>query len=911
MSDIFSIGLTALNAAQAGIMVTGNNIANANTPGYDRQQIVQTTNIPQGTGEGFFGQGTQVATVKRLYNEFLTNQANQAQTLSSQLSTYSNQVNQIDNLLGSNGLGLNTAIQNFFSAVQGVASDPSSISSRQAMLSASQSMTAAFQNASQQLTGIRTGVNGQISSSVNLINSYAQQIGQLNEAITTAQGASNGQPPNDLMDQRDQLISQMSQEIQTTVVKQSDGSYNVLIGNGQSLVVGSQVSQLVASPNPADPSNMSVGFSTPSGTDYLPDSSIQGGNLGGLFAFRSQTLDPAQNALGRIAIGIAQTFNAQQQLGQDLNGNLGQAYFNSPVPAVIPDPANGTGASADVSFANSNATSSLSISASLNASATVPATTPFNSSDPSSYNFSNSTTLYDSLGQAHTASTYYVNAGPNTWNVYTTIDGVSANPQQTSATQLQQALGNAAASAAQAVGASTTQISSIQTAVAAAVAGGTVSPAAIQTVAANAATTAGLSATNAAAIGSIAYAIANAATQAGATSSTMAAAASSSALSNGLSSSNAQAISASVSVVSNPGSADPSVLLFDSSGSPITGATGYGVTSGSVSVNLPNGAAPLDISENFSGISQAASFSVSSVTQNGNPSGLSQLTGDNYLLKYNGTAWSLIDTMTNQVVPMTGSGTAASPFSADGMNIVVANPVSGTASFILKPTANGAQDISVVMTDPSLIAAASPVKTSPALNPDGSVKNTGTATISAGVATPPLNAALQDNVTISFNNPPTTFNVLDTKTNTTLASNVSYSSGNPISYNGWTATISGNPSAGDSFTISKNTGANTDNSNALKLAGLQTANTLEGGTTSFVGAYSQLVAQVGTTANQMQVTSQAQTAMQTQLTQQQQSISGVNLDEEAANLIRYQQAYQAAGKMMQVASTLFQSILQI
>ena len=123
--------------------------------------------------------------------------------------------------------------------------------------------------------------------------------------------------------------------------------------------------------------------------------------------------------------------------------------------------------------------------------------------------------------------------------------------------------------------------------------------------------------------------------------------------------------------------------------------------------------------------------------------------------------------------------------------------------------------------------------------------------------------------------------------------------------------ISGTPNAGDSFTVAKNSGAVADNSNALLLAGLQTANTLEGGTTSFEGAYSQLVAQVGTTASQMQVTSTAQTSMVNQLTQAQQSISGVNLDEEAANLMRYQQAYQAAGKMLQIANTLFQSILQI
>ena len=860
MSDIFGIGVSALNAAQAGIMVTGNNISNANTPGYSRQQIIQTTNIPQATGSGFFGQGTQVETVKRAYSSFLTNQVNQTQTQSSQLSTYSTQINQIDNLLGSNGIGLAPAIQGFFSAVQGVANNASSVPSRQAMLSASQTMVSTFQNLDQQLSSMRTGVNSQIANSVTLINSYAQQIAQLNQNILAAQGAANGQPPNDLLDQRDQLVAQLSKEVQTTVAKQSDGSYNIIIGTGQSLVVGNQATTLVTAPNPADPSNTAIGYPTKNGTTFLPDSSLTGGNLGGLLAFRSQSLDPAQNALGRIAIGLAQTFNAQQQLGQDLNGNLGTAYFNVPGPSVSPNPSNGAGSAVSASLTIAAATSSFAVNANLTSSATVPtASGSFNASNSASYNYTTSSTVYDSLGQSHTANLYYVNTAPDVWNVYTTIDGTPANPTQTNASQLSEALATASA-AATAAGASASQITAIQNAITTAAATPPVTSSTLGAVASGAATTAGLTSAQALTIGDAVY------------------------------------------MVPNTGSPAPMMLQFNSGGS-VTGTA-----SGSVSVNLANGAAPLSITEDFSNMTQTSSaYSVSSVTQNGTPGSPSQLTGDNYLLKYDGANWSLLDTTTNKTVAMTGSGTTASPFMADGMNFVVRTPTTAgqTASFIIKPTINGASGINVAITDPALIAAASPVRT------QSSTSNTGTGTISGAVATPPLNANLQDNVTITFDTPASTFTVKDTTTNTTLASNVAYSPGNPISYNGWTVSISGSPNAGDSFTVAKNSGATADNSNALLLAGLQTANTLEGGTTSFEGAYSQLVAQVGTTASQMQVTSTAQTAMVNQLTQAQQSISGVNLDEEAANLMRYQQAYQAAGKMLQIANTLFQSILQI
>ena len=140
---------------------------------------------------------------------------------------------------------------------------------------------------------------------------------------------------------------------------------------------------------------------------------------------------------------------------------------------------------------------------------------------------------------------------------------------------------------------------------------------------------------------------------------------------------------------------------------------------------------------------------------------------------------------------------------------------------------------------------------------------------------------------------------------------VTFTAGSNITYNGWTIQISGSPAAGDVFTVSQNSAGVADGRNGLLLAGLQTQNTLAAGTTTYQGAYSQMVSMVGNKTKQIDIAFQAQTTLVKEATQAQQSLSGVNLDEEAANLLRYQQAYQASGKLIQIASTLFQTILDL
>lgn len=636
-NGIFGIGLSGLNAAQAGLLTTSHNISNAGTPGYNRQQTVQSSNSPQLTGSGFIGQGVQVSTVKRVYSEFLASQVQQAQTQSSQLDSYYNQIKQLDNMLGDPSAGLSPTLQSFFSGVQDVAASPASVPSRQALLSSAQSLVARFQGLNQRFAEFRDGVNSQIAGSVTEINLLAQQIAGLNHNIVLAGDANSRQPANDLLDQRDALVTQLGRVINIAVVRQGDGTFNVFVGNGQALVLGARTLTLKSTASSADPAKTVVGYVAGGNTIPIPESTLQGGSLGGALAFRSGTLDSAQNALGRVAIGLAQTFNDQHRLGQDLNGAIDGDFFNVAVPGVIP---------------------------------------------------------------------------------------VAGN---------------------------------------------------------------------------------------------------------------------------NPAS------------------------------NIA------------AGISNAGA-----------------LTTSDYQFGFDGANYTLTRLSDNTSVTSTVLPSGATPLSLDGISITGAT-INAGENFVIQPTRNGARDITVVINDTAKIAAAAPIRTAAALT------NSGSGTISAGTVNspPPVNVDLQQPVTITFHAP------YDGRFDVTgagagfPANNQPYTADADISFHGWTVQISGSPAAGDTFTIGPNSNGASDNRNAVLLGGLQARNTLAGGTASYQSAYGQLVSQVGNKTRELEVTSKAQVNLVAQNEQAQQSLSGVNLDEEAANLLRYQQGYQAAGKVMQIAKTLFDTLLNL
>ena len=342
MANIFTIGQSALAAAQAGLSTAGQNIANAATPGYSRQSVVQTASTPQPLGFGYIGQGTQVTGIQRIYNDYLGAQVVSAQSGKSQLEVQYTQIQQIDNMLADPAAGLSGAMQDFFNGLQDVSTFPADAPARQAALSSAQALTSRFQDMQGRLDAIGQGVNLQIKDGVQTINQLAQQLVSLNQAIDRAQSLTDGKPANDLLDQRDQVIRDLSKLIRVSVSQQG-GQYSVFIGNGQPLVSGAALLSLKAVASRTDPSRLEVAYDTAGQKSILSADNLAGGALGGLLEFRSQILAPAQNALGRIALGLASALNAQQAQGLTLSNVPGGNFFNLPTMTALPSSANAPG----------------------------------------------------------------------------------------------------------------------------------------------------------------------------------------------------------------------------------------------------------------------------------------------------------------------------------------------------------------------------------------------------------------------------------------------------------------------------------------------------------------------------------------------------------------------------------------
>ena len=364
MAGIYGIGVQALNAAQLSLLTAEHNIANVNNPGFRRQQVVQSTNFALPSSAGYVGQGAQVETIRRLYNNFLDDQVLSASSQSEFYNAYYGAIKQIDNILADPNAGLSPAIQEFFKGVNAVANDPASVPGRQALLSGAEALVSRFQSISSRLETIRNGVDTQLESIVTNINSYGAQIADLNQKIVTAQSLV-GQPPNDLLDQRDQLIAKLNEQVRVSTVKQDDGSYNIFIGSGQSLVVGVSTFTLAVQDDPADLEQKNIVYSQGGNFIKIPQASLEnGGVLGGLLSFRRNTLEGAQNALGRVSIALAQTVNNQNLLGQDLNGALGGNLFSlaSTSPTIYANSGNSSGAALLTATLSSGAAGALTTS---------------------------------------------------------------------------------------------------------------------------------------------------------------------------------------------------------------------------------------------------------------------------------------------------------------------------------------------------------------------------------------------------------------------------------------------------------------------------------------------------------------------------------------------------------------------
>jgi len=324
MGDALTTGVSGLLALQRALDVTSNNIANANTPGYSVERANLQELPAQQTGKGYVGSGVEVASITRSYDEALAQQVRTSQSNLSGYNTFATQAAQVDNLLSAQGSGLGATLQNFANALQNVANSPSSTAQRQVLLSQAQALTQQLQSYDGQLSQFSSSLESQIGTNVTQINSLASGIASLNSQISI--GLASGQTPNDLLDQRDQLIDQLSQYVSVSTSTQSDGQTNVFIGTGQPLVTGGTSQALTTIQDPYDATRSEVGLQGPKGAVDIT-AQITGGSLGGLLSARSQVLDTTRNALGQISVGIATLMNQQQAAGMDLTGAAGAAMF--------------------------------------------------------------------------------------------------------------------------------------------------------------------------------------------------------------------------------------------------------------------------------------------------------------------------------------------------------------------------------------------------------------------------------------------------------------------------------------------------------------------------------------------------------------------------------------------------------
>lgn len=623
MPGILNTSLSGMLAFQRALDVTSHNIANANTPGYSRQVAHFSARPGVGSGVGYIGSGTQIASIERMYDAMQTEQLRTTTTGYARFNTLNNLSSRIDILLADPDTGLNSGLQSYFGSMQDLANDPSSIPTRQAVIGEAQGLASRFQSLDGRLTELEDEVNDRLELAVADINRLASSIAQVNGKISLANGTGNA--PNDLLDQRDGLILQLSAQVAVSTNIQEDGTMSVFIGSGQSLVLGGDARQLGVGGTEFDRTRLTVTYQGSSGSTPL-DTASTGGNLGGLLDFRARILDPARQSLGQTAIALAASMNEQHASGMDLRGNLGTDLFSVSPPKVLPSSNNG----------------------------------------------------------------------------------------------------------------------------------------------------------------------------------------------------------------------------------------GTGTATASVS-------------------------------------DLGALTGADYVLEFDGSAYSMRRNDTNALIPITGTGTVGDPLIADGMSIVVGGAPAAGDRQLLRSGHNAAGSIQSIVTDPQAIALAAPTRSS------ASFANIGSANISAAAVADPADPGLLDSALIEFTSP-TTYSIDG-------VGSFAYADGAPIIVNGSSVTISGTPSVGDQFTIDANYGAAGDNANGLLLANIQSVGILDGGSISINENYGRLVSEVGATTHQLKASLDAQGVVLKNAEDAVLSTSAVNLDEEAANLIKFQQAYQAVAQVVSIASTLFDSLL--
>jgi len=335
MAGLLDTAISGLRVSQSALRTTGHNIANANTPGYSRQGVEVASTGGINSGAGFIGSGAQITAIERTVDQFLITQLRTDTSLASELEAFNVNIRQLDSLLSDSSTGLSQGLDKFFATLENGADDPTSIPSRQLIISESENLAQRFNTLYEGIQTVSEGVNQKLGVAVAQINALTANIAEMNKNIVQSQGT-GGQPPNDLLDQREEALRRLSELVSIDVVDPGDGSLNVSMGSGQSLILGGTARELEVVDGALDPQQSEIAYKGNAGSLVIT-SFVSGGELGGLLDFRDSSLSTAFNELGRVAMVLSDTFNDAHSKGIDLNNQFGGQFFgdvNAPAIAA-------------------------------------------------------------------------------------------------------------------------------------------------------------------------------------------------------------------------------------------------------------------------------------------------------------------------------------------------------------------------------------------------------------------------------------------------------------------------------------------------------------------------------------------------------------------------------------------------
>tara|TARA_R110002110_G_scaffold33533_1_gene114766 strand:+ start:79344 stop:82004 length:2661 start_codon:yes stop_codon:yes gene_type:complete len=881
MSELLGIATSGLLSVQKALGTVSHNINNANTPGFNRQQDVFATRPANRVGDQFIGSGVSVEVTRRMVNDFVTDSFRAQTSQHSELETSSQLFQDLDILLADPTTGIADGLNQFFLSLQEVNNNPSSIPTRQLFISQSQLLESRFQGLNTQVEDRVRSTDQQLGFLTNEVNVLAQSIGELNIKLSSVNGTAG--EPNDLLDQRDQLILELSEYVEVLTNEQEDGSVNLLIGNGLSLVTGASVSTIETAPSQTSTS-LDV-FLTSNASRQNITTNLNGGEIGALINLRDNALTEIQNSLGRLAITLASAFNDQNAAGMDLNGELGGLVFSdvNSLEAMRARSVQSIGNTGDAIF-------NVSID-SIKSQETPPYQV-----------FSSGANLTDT-----SALPDYVSGLTrlNNINIRTTVPG---DDTVSSAGALGSAI-----SIANAVNASSAQHGVTASAEPNALLLGQFTPGAY-------------------AAGEFAINGINIVTTG---------------IDNATLVQDINALSSQTGVVAKADTNNNIVLeakdgrniqLTSNANTPAATFSHFDTNSGVALDKIQRANISL-ISTNTIDI-KGNNPSVIGFETGTVPTVSSTLSVNDYFLTYDGANYRL-NRASDQALVAQGS---TPDFSVDGFTLsLVSGSMQVNDVFKIQPTKNGAKEFITKLSDPNKLALALPVSSDASLSNKGSgsiaVSNVidvsgvpvstthklGNAFEKAGQLSPPIRIEFVNETTYKVFNiangnpgiqlgPDQSFDPeageQDVFPLASVTDNTAPGPNPPYVYDpGYRVTLKGDMKAGDSFTIGYNQDAASDNRNSNKMIGFQLDKLVNGGNASLQEAFTQIVSRVATQSGQSQVNLKTSTSFLQAIESRRNSISGVNLEEEAANMLKFQQSYQAIAQIFVIARDNFNTLL--